>query len=123
MRWGKSLDALRLYEKRTGTTPKALLEQPPDPPPDTAFYLNAFRLLSNFRGSNGFAIEPLRYADMAHYAAQMGLEGDEFFFFAEVIAAIDHAYRNAMSESQPKTTKKPVPAPSGPAQVRRSTHP
>jgi len=105
LRWGESLDALRLYEQRSGKTPKALLDRPPDPTPDIAFYLTAFRFLSNFRGSNGFAIEPLRYADVAHYAAQMELEGDEFFFFAEVLAALDHAYRSHVTE-KPASKKK-----------------
>lgn len=95
------MDAMRIYEKRTGVMPKALSEKPTEVSPDVAFYLNAFDFLSRFRGSNGFALNPLQYSDIAHYAEKVGYsDPDEFFFLAEILGALDTEYRKIQAEKK-----------------------
>ena len=101
LKWGNSLDALKLYQKRTGIVPPALLEKPEEASPEASFYLGAFDFLSSFRGSNGFSLTPISYSDIAHYAEKVGhTEPDEFFFLAEVVGALDREYRRIKEASK-----------------------
>lgn len=106
MKWDDSLDALLLYQERYGTVPPALLARPEDPSPQASFYLSAFDLLSSFRGSNGFSLNPIPYADIAHYAAQVGYTSpEEFFEFASAIGTLDREYRNLSADKNTKKKK------------------
>ena len=100
------MDALRIYQKKTGETPPALRNKPPDPAPDVEFYLFAFYFLSGFRTSNGFGANPIDYLAIADYADRVGyVEAADFFPFVEVIQALDREYLSFLSEKQNREMK------------------
>ena len=95
--------ALETYQERTGNVPQALQDKPDDPTAAASFYLNAFDFLSSFRGSNGFSMNPISYADIAHYARQIGYtDPSDFFPLAEVVGRLDRVYLIHQSEKSSK---------------------
>jgi hypothetical protein len=42
---------------------------------------------------------------VAHYADKLELTGDEFFFFAEVVGALDREYRRLQQEKDSQKSK------------------
>lgn len=108
------MDALLIYQRKTGETPPALQNKPEDPAPDVEFFLQAFFFLSNMRTSNGFGADPLSYLAVADYADRVGYSQDgDFFFFVEVMQALDNAYLKHVSETQrsKQATKPAQPRP------------
>jgi hypothetical protein len=60
---------------------------------DIQFYLSAFFFLTRFRGSNGFGLNPLAFADVDRYAIMSGYaDPEDRLFFAEVMNECDHIY-------------------------------
>lgn len=104
------MDALAIYQRRTGDIPPALRNRPEDPSPEAEFYLHAFYFLSGFRGSNGFGMNPLSYEAAADYAERVGcFRAEEFFPFMEAMRALDQVYLTHAHEKQNREAKTTAP--------------
>lgn len=99
LRWGGKTDVLFRSLQRTGEVPKALSDRP-FPGPDTQFYLECFYALADHRQSNGFSLNPLDLHSIKIYADAIGYGGDDFEWFRYIMAELDGAYREYMSEQQ-----------------------
>ena len=88
--------------RKTGIVPPALLSKP-DVTPDMHFYLDAFNLLSGFRGSSGFGANPLSYGSVADFAEKVGYnQPGDYFFFLDMMSALDSEFLRIIAERKPK---------------------
>lgn len=79
-------------------------EEAPDPRPEDEFYLRAFYDLSSCR-SVGFAIGPIPWRDIVHYADWVGLETDVAAAFVVVIRAMDSGFLEWQEKEQERLQK------------------
>lgn len=86
------MDALRLYQLKTGKLPLALKNKP-TAKTDVDFYLDCFYRLSASRGRSEVGPQPLLVSEMAFYANLLGYtDTDDLLFFIDILQEADQKY-------------------------------
>ncbi len=104
MQWGPSLQVLQQFQKTTGQTPPALASMP-KLKPECKPYLDAFRVLSAARGSNGFGLNPITVGEIKDYALMEGLTREEALKVLRMVQALDNAFLSYLADKN-KTSQR-----------------